>query len=152
QEYQAIADRELLLVTVQGNSLERRVYLDKIGQRLGENRWRISPGSFIAGCINQRQIAERIERFKLLIDPSPAPHWEQLFKKVVDRAGLFDKKRSDMFIFDMPESREIQDELLRDPEIKRIIKRAEGRMLIISSRNQSKFYALLAEHGIAHFN
>jgi len=151
QEYQAIADRELLLVTVQGNSLERRVYLDKIGQRLGEDRWRVSPGSFIAGCINPRQIAERIERFKLLIDPKPAPHWEQLFKKVVDRAGLFDKKRSDMLVYDLPEDREIQEELLHDPEIKRIVRRAEGRMLAVAAKNQSKFYALLAEHGIAHF-
>ena len=151
QEYQAIADKELLLVTVQGNSLERRVYLDKIGQRLGEDRWRISPGSFIAGCINQRQIAERVERFKLLIDRNPAPHWEQLFKKVVDRSGLFDKKRTDMLVYDLPENREIQEELLRDPEIKRIVQRVEGRMLAVAVKNQTKFYALLAEHGIAHF-
>ena len=151
QEYQAIADKELLLVTVKGNSLERRVYLDKIGQRLGEDRWRISPGSFIAGCINQRQIAERIERFKLLIDSKPAPHWEQLFNKVISRAGLFDNKRTDMLIYDLPENKEIQEELLHDPEIKRIVRRAEGRMLVVAAKNQSKFYALLAEHGIAHF-
>ena len=151
QEYQAIADKELLLVTVKGNSLERRVYLDKIGQRLGEDRWRISPGSFIAGCINQRQIAERIERFKLLIDSKPAPHWEQLFNKVISRAGLFDNKRTDMLIYDLPENKEIQEELLHDPEIKRIVRRAEGRMLVVAAKDQSKFYALLAEHGIAHF-
>ena len=151
QEYQAIADRELLLVTVQGNSLERQVYLDKIGQRLGEDRWRISPASFISGCVNQRQITERVERFKMLIDPNPAPHWEQLFRKVFDRAGLFDKKRSDMLIFDLPEGREIQAELLRDPEIKRIIRRVEGNMLAVASGDQAKFFALLSEHGIAHF-
>ena len=150
QEYQAIADRELLLVTVQGNSLERRVYLDKIGQRLGEDRWRISPASFISGCINQKQIAARIERFKMLIDPNPAPHWEQLFKKVIDRAGLFDTRRSDILIFNLPADREIQEELLRDPEIKRVVRRVEGRMLAVSVRNQAKFYALLGEHGIAH--
>jgi len=151
QEYQAIADRELLLVTVQGNSLERRVYLDKIGQHLGENRWRISPASFISGCINKRQIADRIERFKSLIDPNPAPHWEQLFKKILDRAGLFDAKRSDMLLYDLPENRELQEELLRDPEIKRIVRRVEGRMLAIAARDQAKFYTLLGEHGIAHF-
>jgi len=150
-DYQAIADRELFLVTVQGNSLERRVYLDRIGQHLGEDRWRISPASFIAGCINKHQITDRIERFKSLIDPNPAPHWEQLFRKVIDRAGLFDVKRSDMMIFNLPEDREIQEELLRDPEIKRIIRRVEGRMVVVSARDQSKFYALLGEHGIAHF-
>ena len=151
QNYQAIADRELLLVTVQGNSLERRVYLDKIGQRLGEDRWRISPASFISGCMNKRQIAERIERFKQLIDENPAPHWEQLFKKVIDRAGLFDARRSDLYIFDLPADRELQDELLRDPEFKRIVRRVEGRMVAVAVKEHAKFFALLGEHGIAHF-
>jgi len=86
----------------------------------------------------------------MLIDPNPAPHWEQLFKKVIDRAGLFDTRRSDILIFNLPEDREIQEELLRDPEIKRVVRRVEGRMLAVSVKNQSKFYAVLGEHGIAH--
>jgi len=151
QVYEAIADRELLLVTVQGNSLERKVYLDKVGQRLGEDRWRISPASFIAGCTNTKQIAERVERFKALIDPDPAPHWEQLFKKVINVAGLFSKSRPDMLVYDLPSNQEITEELLRDPELKRIARRVEGRMLAVSSKDQKKFFALLNEHGIAHF-
>ena len=151
QEYQAIADRELFLVTVQGNSLERRVYLDKIGRHLGEDRWRISPASFITGCVNKRQITERIERFKSLIDPNPSPHWEQLFTKALVRAGLFDERCTDMLVYKLPENRELQEELLRDPEIKRIIRLVEGRMLAIAAKDSAKFYALLAEHGIAHF-
>ncbi|MCL2139720.1 MAG: hypothetical protein FWH41_09365 [Treponema sp.] len=148
-EYHAIADSELLLVTVQGSSLERQVYLDKIGQRLGENRWRVNPASFIAGCANIRQINDRIERFKALIDPNPAPHWEQLFKKVLDRVGLFSKNRSDMLVYDLPENPEITEELLSDPELKRIMRRVEGRMLAIAAKDQKKFFALLNEHGIA---
>ena len=150
QEYHAIADRELLLVTVQGNSLERKLYLDKIGRRLGEDRWRISPGSFIAGCVNARQIAERVERFRVLIDRNPAPHWEQLFKKVIERSGLFSKSRSDMLVYDLPENQEVLEELLRDPELKRIARRVEGRMLAVAAKDQKKFFALLNEHGIAH--
>jgi hypothetical protein len=151
QEYHAIADRELLLVTVQGSSLERKVYLDKIGTRLGEDRWRISPASFINGCINKRQITERIERFKMLIDPNPAPHWEQLFKKVINRAGLFNKSRTDIIVYDLPENHELLEELLKNPELKRIVRRVEGRMIAISVKDQKKFYALLNEHGVACF-
>lgn len=151
RECQAIADRELFLVTVQGNALERRVYLDKIGRKLGEDRWRISPGSFIAGCTHEGQIDERIERFKNLIDPHPAPHWEGLFQKLIYRAGLFDLNRTDMLVYDLPEDQEITHELLQDPELKRLARRAEGRMLVVASKDQRKFFALLSEHGIAHF-
>ncbi|MCL2880644.1 MAG: hypothetical protein FWF29_10390, partial [Treponema sp.] len=57
---------------------------------------------------------------------------------------------SDMLIFSLPEDRELQDELLRDPEIKRVVRRVEGRMMAVAARDQSKFFALLSEHGIAH--
>jgi hypothetical protein len=150
-EYQAIADKELLLVTVQGNSLERAIYLNRIGIKLGENRWRISPASFIAGCESKKQIEDRIIRFKALIDPAPAPHWLELFDKVVYRAGLFGSFRNNMLVYDMPRNRKIKEELLRDPALRKIALRAEGGILIVPVKNQKKFIALLNEHGIAGF-
>jgi hypothetical protein len=150
-EYQAIADKELLLVTVQGNSLERTVYLDRIGIKLGEDRWRVSPASFISGCESKKHIEDRIERFKRLIDPAPAPHWLELFDKALSRAGLFGHYRHDMLVYSLGENRKIAEELLRNPELKRIAFRAEGGMLIVPTRNQKKFLALLNEHGIASF-
>ena len=152
QEYEAIADKELFLVTVRGNSLERTLFLDKIGQKLGENRWRVSPASFIAGCRDKNQIQERITRFKTLIDPKPAPHWEALFKKTLARAGIFDGLRSNALVYTLPEDREITEELLRDPALKTMAFRAEGRMLIVPARSLSKFTAFLGEHGIASFD
>jgi hypothetical protein len=152
RNYQAIADRELYLVTVQGNSLERQVYLDRIGVKLGENRWRISPASFIAGCENKRQIEDRISRFKLLIDPQPAPHWEALFDKVLSRAGLFDEMRMNVLVYRLPDNRELAEELLSDPALKTIALRAEGKLLVVLSRNYRKFLSFLNEHGISHFD
>jgi hypothetical protein len=150
-EYQAIADKELLLVTVQGRSLERTLYLDKIGIKLGENRWRVSPASFISGCESKNQIEDRIMRFKKLIDPAPAPHWLELFDRAVARAGLFGRYRNDVLVYSLGENRKIAEELLRDPELRYIAFRAEGGMLIVPLKSQKKFIALLNEHGIASF-
>jgi hypothetical protein len=151
QEYQALADKELLLVTVKGTSLERTVFLDKIGQKLGEERWRISPASFIEGCTAQKHIEERIARFKSLIDPAPGPHWEALFAKALKRAGLFDCPQPDFIVYKLPEDREIAEELVQDLQLKTIALRAEGRLLLIPIQKKRKFFAFLAEHGIAHF-
>jgi hypothetical protein len=150
-DYQAIADKELLLVTVQGKSLERTVYLDRIGVKLGEDRWRISPASFIAGCETPKQIDDRIARFKKLIDPAPAPHWLELFDKVVSRVGLFSQRRNDVLVYDLPQDRKVTEELLRDPELKNIALRAEGGLLVVPAKNYKKFVALLNEHGIVGF-
>ncbi|MDR0760337.1 MAG: hypothetical protein LBF74_09560 [Treponema sp.] len=150
-EYQAIADKELFLVTVQGNSLERTIYLDKIGRKLGSNRWRISPDSFIAGCSEKKHIEERVAKFKALIDPNPAPHWLTLFEKTINRAGLFDYSLSGQLIYQLPADRSLSEELLGDPELRSLIHRAEGGLIVIPEKNLKKFQALLNAHGIVVF-
>jgi hypothetical protein len=127
------------------------VYLDRIGIKLGEDRWRVSPASFISGCESKKQIEDRIARFKKLIDPAPAPHWLELFDKTISRAGLFGRYRNDVLVYNLGANRKIAEELLRDSELKSIAFRAEGGMLIVPLRNQKKFLALLNEHGIASF-
>jgi hypothetical protein len=150
-EYQAIADKDLLLVTVQGNSLERTIYLDKIGRKLGSNRWRISPDSFIAGCTEKKHLEERIAKFKALIDPNPAPHWLALFEKTLNRAGLFDHPLAGMLLYQLPAGRNTVEELLGDPELRTLIYRAEGGLIVVPEKNLKKFQALLNAHGIIMF-
>jgi hypothetical protein len=161
--YQAIADKELFLVTVQGTSLERAVYLDKIGSKLGgdsekgsraesgTSRWKVSPGSFIAGCVNKEQIQDRIAKFQALIDPAPAPHWIALFEKALIRAGLFDQALDNMLVYQLPADRTVAEELLRDTDLRSLVHRAEGGLLVVPEKNRKKFLALLNAHGIAVF-
>lgn len=151
-EYQAIADKDLFLVTVQGNSLERTIYLDKIGRKLGSNRWRISPDSFIAGCTEKKHLEERIIKFKALIDPDPAPHWLTLFERTLNRAGLFDYPLTGMLLYQLPADRSIAEELLEDPELRALIYRAEGGFIVVPEKNLKKFQAQLNAHGIVMFN
>jgi hypothetical protein len=150
-EYQAIADKELFLVTVQGSSLERTVYLDKIGRKLGPDRWRISPDSFISGCVNKKQIEDRVSKFKDLIDPDPAPHWSALFEKALSRSGLFDAALDNLLVYRLPPEEAIAEELLRDAEFRSLVCRAEKGLLIVPGENRKKFFAVLNKHGIAVF-
>jgi hypothetical protein len=156
-EYQAIADKELLLVTVQGNSLERSIYLDQIGRRLGgqagsgTGRWRISPDSFIEGCSDKTRIEARVNKFKALIDPEPAPHWLGLFDKALNRAGLFDVSLDDMLVYPLPADRSLAEELLQDGELRSLVHRAEGGLIVVPEKNRKKFFDALRKHGIAVF-
>jgi hypothetical protein len=154
-KYEAIADNELFLVTVRGKSLERTIFLDRIGEKLGTDRWRINPSTFISGCENRAQIEERIKKFHDLIEENPAPHWEKLFKTVLERTTFLDNQHFSAIVyrlpFDTPARREASTELLADPELRGIAMRAEGGLLVIPYLNEKRFYALLAAHGIAHF-
>ncbi|MDR2467975.1 MAG: hypothetical protein LBD22_03345 [Spirochaetaceae bacterium] len=151
EHYEAIADKTLLLVTVQGKSFERSLYLDSIGVRLGEDRWRISKCSFIAGCQTKTEIEARIKKFKKLIDAKPAAHWEAFFNNALNRAGFFNKCNVPATVYQLGNDRELIEELLNDSALSSCALRAEGQMLVVPDKHKKKFLKILAEHGIAHF-
>ncbi|GHU49131.1 hypothetical protein FACS1894200_07410 [Spirochaetia bacterium] len=150
KHYEAIADKELYLVTIQGESILLSSFLDTIGMRLGENRWRISPESFISNCSDDLQIIQRINKFHDLIDANPADHWGDLFENAVFRAQIFPNKviKADVYDFSKREDRDRIGDLLEDPALRTVAHRAEGGFLIVEKKDQRKFQALLLKHGI----
>lgn len=146
--FEAIADRELLLVTFRGKSLERKLYLEQIGERLGVERFRISPASFIRDCQSRAQVQDRIDAFKRLIDENPAPHWVELFNKAIFRIGAFSHPQNAL-LFDLGGiDAELREILLNDNDLKALTLRAEGNHLVLVAEAQKKFRILLQRHGI----
>ncbi|MDR2491036.1 MAG: hypothetical protein LBD20_06500 [Spirochaetaceae bacterium] len=147
ENYEAIADKELLLVTVRGTSYERTFFLDAIGEKLGDDRWRISPQSFISNCTTEKDIKLRIEKFKRLIDPKPLPHWERLFSRALDRAGWMRKNTMPAKVYTIGKDLDFAEELLKDPDMAACIFRAEGRLIVVPNSAERRFIELMAEHG-----
>jgi hypothetical protein len=145
---EAIADNELLLVTVRGKSLARRLFLDKIGDKLGDGRWKISPQSFIRECSDQEDIAKRIDSFKTLVCQNPGQHWQRLFDNVFARVGVFSQNVVNAAVFKLPADKALHEELFAEGELDGIAFRAEGGMLIVPQENQKTFLSVLASHGI----
>ncbi|GMO39696.1 MAG: hypothetical protein Ta2B_19480 [Termitinemataceae bacterium] len=174
--FEAIADKELLLITVKGNSLALKILLDKIGSKLGDNRWRVSYSSFLSGCTKKDDVVERINNFRKLIDKSPAPVWERLFDQALNYYGFFSANIVEGFIFNLDLERlgrktltsrmindseqisiiekdksghqKIIDEILKDPRLKGIAMRAEGRMLVVPRKHKNTFLQIIADYGI----
>ena len=147
EKYEAIADKELLLVTVRGSSYERTIFLDSIGIKLGGDRWRISPRSFVAACSTPKDIKLRIEKFKRLIDPNPPPHWKRLFSRALGRANWMRANAVPANVYYIGNDLDFAEELLKDPALATCSFRAEGRMIVVPEPLERKFFELLAEHG-----
>jgi hypothetical protein len=145
--YEAIADRELLLVTYRGQSLECKVFLERIGDPIGENRFRISEASFIRECRNEEEIEHRIGEFYRLIARDPAGHWEEFFARVRERAALFDHEEPCVMIR-LPEDRELRRLFLEEKKLSSLVVRAEGGRIVVSQGNYKKLRKVLEEYGV----
>jgi len=145
--YEAIADRELPLVTYRGQSLECKVFLERIGAPIGEDRFRISEASFIRDCRNIAEIEHRIDEFKRLIAREPAGHWEELFSRVRERARLFEHEEPCVMIR-LPEDRELRRLFLEEKKLSSLVVRAEGGRIVVPQRNYKKLRKALEEFGV----
>ncbi|POR04040.1 hypothetical protein AU468_04295 [Alkalispirochaeta sphaeroplastigenens] len=144
--FEALADKDLLLVTLKGTSLERRIFLDDIGEKLGEDRYRITPGSFIGKCTSTTDIRERITRFYDLIDPEPAPHWEAFFDDLLSRSHAF-SSYTEGILFSLPDDPELRRLLSSDQKLSSLAFRAEQGRLAVPKQQVQKFLKLLRDAG-----
>jgi hypothetical protein len=146
QVFETITDKELLLVTFKGISLERRLFLDQIGIPLGEERYRVTEASFIKGCTSPAEILKRIEKFKLLIDAEPSPRWVQFFTSVERRSTLF-CHGEEVLLYTFPDDPEIRRMFATDPAFKKLLIRAEDNKVVVRKGNQKAFPKAPDEHG-----
>ena len=146
-QYEAIADRELPLVTYRGQSLECKVFLERIGTPIGEDRFRISEASFIRNCRNIAEIEYQIGEFKRLIAREPAGHWEELFSRIRERALLFEDQEPCVMIR-LPEDRELRRLFLEEKKLSSLVVRAEGGRIVVPQRNYKKLRKALEEFGV----
>ena len=144
--FETIADSKLLMVTFKGLSLERKLFLEQIGDPMGTERFKINEVSFIRGCDNPVEIHSRIERFKKLIEPNPSERWLSFFSMIEQRATLF-AHGEDVLLYTFPDDATIREMFALDPAFRKIIIRAEGNRIVIKKKEQALFKKLLAGHG-----
>lgn len=145
-EYEAIADDELPLVTFKGASLERRLFLETIGLKLGSERYRITEASFVAGCSTTADIETRIQDFKRLIAEQPAEHWQRLFSRALSKAASFARPEP-AYLFRMPKDMEVRALFLAARSLDSLYIRAEGGLIIVPKSGYRKFTKAAQEIG-----
>jgi hypothetical protein len=144
--YEAIADRDLPLVTCRGHSLECKIYLERIGEPLGEERYRISEASLIRECKSMEEITSRINDFHRLVADEPAAHWKDLFSRVRQRAELFQNPKR-CFMIHLPADKELRRLFLEDKKISSLVTRAEGGRIVVEEKNYQKLRKALETFG-----
>jgi len=123
--FEAIADPELPLIAFRGRSLERRLFIESIGEPLGSERFRVTDASFSSGCSDAKAVARKVADFRRLIGQKPAPHWERLFSRTQAKASALGKP-GHAYVFKAPAEPEVLRALIEAPSLRGLYARAEG--------------------------
>ncbi len=141
-----LPDPDLSVVAFKGVSLEKKLFLEQIGTRLGGDRYRVTQESFIAGCESPKKIEERIARFSALSDSGVPPLWEEFFRAIRDKIGIFSSPEH-CYLFNLPREPAIRSVFTSDPSIVPLVRRVEGGGILVRTQDFPKLAALLASRG-----
>ncbi|MDR1096076.1 MAG: hypothetical protein LBL31_06780 [Spirochaetaceae bacterium] len=148
EHFEISADPALLYITLRGQSRERQVFLDKIGEKIGQERWTVNAASFAGGCTKKAEITERVNKFHALVDEHPAEHWETFFAQIERNAGAVTEKTGNYLVYHIDMDKETRASLMSDAEFRRAARFAEDNYVLVPKSSRQKFLSILASRGI----
>jgi len=138
QRFEAIIDDELPIVTFKGQSLERKLFLESIGTKLGDERYRVTETSFSSGCKSVADIESRVLNFKRLLADDPPELWQRIFTKAVTKARALVRPRN-AYVFQLPPDQDFRREFLAYRALDGLYIKGEGGVIIVMEKDYPKF-------------
>ncbi|AEJ20345.1 hypothetical protein Spica_2227 [Gracilinema caldarium DSM 7334] len=144
--YEALADKDLLLVTFRGKSLGHKLFLEQIGNPLGPDRYKIDEISFMRACTTYKQVEMRINKFKQLISPEPSVRWNEFFRNLKSRFGVL-KSPQRALLYDLTNASPEVYALLQNEKIRPLYSLVEGNKIVVSLQDEQKFLSVAKSLG-----
>lgn len=115
---------------------------------ISKNRFETSALSFLANCHTRTDVEAKISIFRQFIADKLPPLWEQFFKQLLQHCHPLKEDCIPYMHYTLPpDNRELLQLLTTDPQLRRLVIRAEGYRILVSTVDLKKFENLLKKHG-----
>lgn len=139
-------DDKNLLVFLEGENSIKRIILEKLGERVNANCYRINSKTFLTGCQTVEDIRKKVDLFKKNISAKPAPIWQEFFSQIEEKINPLQFK-NDLLVFKINPNNELLQVLVKDEILKNCILKAENYHIIIEQKNFNKIKKRLEDFG-----
>jgi hypothetical protein len=146
KQYEAVVDSELLVIAFKGNSLEHRLFLQSIGEQVGEERWRVTEASFMRGCTTIKDLDQHVALFRQLLCKDPPQRWLEFFDTLKLKAGMFGDAEK-YLVYTLPPIAGLRELFATDPQARKLVLKVEGGRIAVPADGLAAFKAFLAKHG-----
>lgn len=139
-------DPERLIIRVVEDS-PYEVMLRDFARAVGGRRYVVTDESFLSGCHDIKEVRTRMDLFRQIICADLPPNWKKFFDRMWHAdTGMSTEYGYTIYSID-PASTSLIDALTTDPDLRRIVIRAEGYRVLVSSNDIPIFKKLLTRHG-----
>jgi len=123
------------------------IILKEVGLKISNNRYKVTPESFMKSCDSKQKINDKINFFEIFVDENPPQVWKDFFKTIKSNINPL-KKIDDMFVFKIEESNKALINIIAtNPKVRSLVTIAEGYKILLNKKDLPVFKAKLKELG-----
>lgn len=141
-----VLEDDRLIVTVIGDSPVKILFLETIGIRITENKFKITQESFLKKVTSKKNILENIEEFRNKIQYELNDLWENFFEELLRKMEVV-QLVPEYKVLKLEQDRGLIDIITKEKRLSNIILKAENFHILIKEENINTFTEILKEYG-----
>lgn len=132
-------DEQSPIIRIEGNIMLGDTMLNDYATKVSDNRYQFSPEKFLKSCKSTKDLENKIVLFKQTINQKLPAFWENYLQQLITNSKEIYGKNN-MRIFQLPtENKDLHRIIAQDPELRRIIIKAEGFHVIVEEKKITSF-------------
>lgn len=146
EESEILLDEEYLIITLLGDAPTKTMFLERIGQKIASNKYKVTKESFLRNLEENSSLQERIEEFHSKI-PNPKP---QIWIDFLDELALKSRAiiwKPEYRVLKLKEDKELISIVSKDKRFQEFILRGEDYHIFVKEENMGALSKLFKEYG-----
>lgn len=146
EEGQAILEDDRLIITIIGDSPVKVLFLESIGIRIAENKFKITQESFLKKVSSKKVLLEKIDEFKKKIEHNLNDLWKIFFKELLKKMEYV-QLVPDYRVLKLEQDKNLINIITKDRRLSNVILKAENFHILIKEQDIEKLAEILKENG-----
>lgn len=146
EDGEVILDEDILIATIMGDAPVKTMFLERVAQRIANNKYKFTRENFLRGVSSSREIEDRINEFYSKITPEPTSLWREFFDDLLEKSSAI-KADNQYVVLKLKNDKELIKTITKDERFKPLMLKGEDFHLLIKSENVTEVVSLFKEHG-----
>lgn len=146
EESEILLEEEHFIVTLLGNAPTKTMFLERIGQKIANNKYKISKESFLRGLEGPSSLHERIEEFHSKIQNPKPKIWKEFLEEIERKSDSIIYK-PEYRVFQLKDDKELISILTKDSRFQNYVRKGEEYHIFIKEEHFALFAKYLKEYG-----
>ena len=146
EKSQVLLDEDRLIITIVGEDPMKCLFLEKMAQRISQNKYKLSEEQFLKGVESYDDLENKITDFKGKITDNFNQFWLDFFDELRKKTNSI-KIKTDFIVLKLEEHKDLLLMLSREKRFKDLVLKCEGYYLLVENEKLQDVIELFKEHG-----